>query len=485
MKLIVNLNWTVNAKKCLSRNICFYQNMDLIFYCKIIYLIMEAKKSKDQEQNANITSSDTLLVLHNHSNTIGIVQNINPDGTINHTEPNQGYSKPNLKIDSKEDSFIQFYSDFYHQLKNPEEFTFFKVTEYEAKEAAKDLQNYIDQASVKEIDQLKDYAVSIDAVEAQLDRRNKFTQYQQSKSIHPHIKEQQYRYLPEQIDWNIMSKLNLNQEKLEQLDALEPLLKGYKTPTLIPITFNQGTIETKMDVRLSLRLNDVGYLEIRIHAIRKEPDFNSKLFGHEFTAEDKKNLMDTGNMGRVVNLINPMTDELTPSVISRDRLTNELIALRAEHIRIPLVICGVTLNEEQKKTLKEGKPLFIENMISKRGTLFNSTVQFNADKRYVEFLFNRNINNLQNHLQHKTLQTIIKAEVPNTFRGKPIYQWQIEKLKAGETAYINGLTDSKGKKYQGYISFDKNIGKFEFSFKNPKKQIGLNKPSIRQKGRKL
>ncbi|MBW8523838.1 DUF3945 domain-containing protein [Chryseobacterium chendengshani] len=442
----------------------------------------DPKKDHHQNQNHNQTqntpSSDTLLVLHNNSNTIGLVQNINPDGTINHTAPNQEYSNPILKINQKEDAFTQFYSDFYHQLKNPEDFTFFKITEYEAKEIAQDLQNYIDQASVKEIDQLKDYAVSIDAVQAQLDRQNKLTQFQQSKSIQPHIKEQQYRYLPEQIDWNIMSKLNLNQEKLKYLNALEPLLKGYKTPTLIPITFNQETIKTAMDVRLSLRLNDVGYLEVRIHPVRKEPDFTTKLFGHEFTQEDRHNLLETGNMGRIVNLINPMTDELTPSVISRDRLTNELIALRAEHIRLPLVLSGVTLNDEQKKTLKEGKPLFIENMISKRGTLFNAMVQFNAEKRYVEFLFNSNIKGLQLQLQHKNLQNTIKAEVPATFRGKPLHKWQIEKLKAGETSYINGLTDSKGKKYQGYISFDKNIGKFEFSFKNPKKLGEGNKNSV-------
>lgn len=447
------------------------------------------EKNQNQNHNPNTPSSDTLLVLHNHSNTIGIVQNITPDGTINHTEGNVEHSDQILKIDQKEDAFTQFFSDFYHQLKNPEEFTFFKVTEYEAKEAAKDLQNYIDQASVKEIDQLKDYSVSIDAVQAQLDRQNKLTQFQQSKSIHPHLKEQQYRYLTEQIDWNIMSKLNLNQEKLEQLNALEPLLKGYKTPTLVPITLQLGASKTKIDVRLSLRLNDVGYLEVRIHPIRKEPDFNTKLFGHAFTKEDQINLLETGNMGRVVNLINPMTDELTPSVISRDRLTNELIALRTEHIRIPLVICGVTLNEQQKKILKEGKPLYIENMISKKGTLFNATVQFNADKRYVEFLFNRNIKSLQHHLQHqlKTLQNTLKAEIPTTFRGKSLHQWQIEKLKAGETAYINGLIDNKGKKYQGYISFGKNIGKFGFSFKNPKrKQIeSTQKTSGKTRSRKM
>jgi hypothetical protein len=449
----------------------------------------KTEDSQPDQPNKDIQSSDTLLVLHNNSNTIGIVQNINPDGTINHTAPNAEHPEPNLKIEPKEDAFTQFYSDFYHQLKNPEEFTIFKVTEYEAKETAKDLQNYIDQASVKEINQLKDYSVSIDAVQAQLERQNKLTQFQQSKTIHTNINEQQYRYLPEQIDWNIMSKLNLMKEKLEELNALEPLLKGYKTPTLIPITFNQGNIKTTMDVRLSLRLNDVGYLEVRIHPIRKEPDFKTQLFGHEFTPQDQINLLETGNMGRVINLINPMTDEVTPSVISRDRLTNELIALRAEHIRIPLVLCGVTLNEEQKKTLKEGQSLYIENMISKRGTLFNATVQFNADKRYVEFLFNRNnsINqtSLQNHLQSKTLQNTLKAEIPTTFRSKPLHKWQIEKLKAGETAYINGLIDSKGKKYQGYISYNKNIGKFEFSFKNPKKEENyIKKTFIKSKGRK-
>jgi hypothetical protein len=245
-----------------------------------------------------------------------------------------------------------------------------------------------------------------------------------------------------------------------------------------------------MDVRLSLRLNDVGYLEVRIHPIRKELDFKTQLFGHEFTPQDQINLLETGNMGRVVNLINPMTDEVTPSVISRDRLTNELIALRAEHIRIPLVLCGVTLNEDQKKTLKEGQSLYIENMISKRGTLFNATVQFNADKRYVEFLFNRNNNinrtSLQNHLQSKTLQNPLDKEIPTTFRGKPLQKWQIEKLKAGETTYINELTDSKGKKYQGYISYDKNIGKFQFSFKNTKKEEKLtDKNPIKSKGRKI
>nr|WP_257621654.1 hypothetical protein [Chryseobacterium sp. NKUCC03_KSP] len=129
-------------------------------------------------------------------------------------------------------------------------------------------------------------------------------------------------------------------------------------------------------------------------------------------------------------------------------------------------------------------------MISKRGTLFNATVQFNADKRYVEFLFNRNNNinhkSLQNHLKSKTFQTPLNTGISINFRGKPLHQWQIEKLKKGEPAYINDLTDKNGNKYQGYIIFDKNIGKFEFSFKNPvKEQVKINKTVNKSKGLKM
>jgi hypothetical protein len=56
---------------------------------------------------------------------------------------------------------------------------------------------------------------------------------------------------------------------------------------------------------------------------QKEPNLHFEFFGHKFTDEDKKNLLETGNMGRVVNLVNSKTGELMPSIISMDRLTNE------------------------------------------------------------------------------------------------------------------------------------------------------------------
>lgn len=69
-----------------------------------------------------------------------------------------------------------------------------------------------------------------------------------------------------------------------------------------------------------------------------------------------------------------ITGAIVPSLISRDRLTNELVQLRADRVRVPLVIKGVTLHEGQRKVIREGKPLFIENMLSARGTLFSAAV---------------------------------------------------------------------------------------------------------------
>ena len=60
------------------------------------------------------------------------------------------------------------------------------------------------------------------------------------------------------------------------------------------------------------------------------------------------------------------------------------------------------------------------------------------------------------------------------FRGKYLRKWQMEKLIAGETAYISGLVCEVGKKYQGYMHFDKETGRILFSFKNPNAKKKLN-----------
>ncbi|RKE81626.1 DUF3945 domain-containing protein [Chryseobacterium sp. AG363] len=419
------------------------------------------KLINSQESGGLKPSTDTLIVLNIHTNQVEMVKGIDQDGNLQKVPPQEKKDNEQLiRVDKHGDLFSNFFSNFYRQLKNPTHFNFFKVSEYDAVNTAKDLQKYVDQASPEEKEKLKDYEV--------LPQHNNNPKNQ--NTMDNNTDNQEYRFQLEQIDWKTMEKFGLNQEKLEKMNAMDSLLRGFKTNTLIPITINLGTAVSKMDVRLSLQTGDTGQVAVHLHGIRKEPNLNNKFLGHQFSDEDKKNLKETGNMGRVVDLVNPKTDEIIPSVISRDRLTNELVAYRAEYMKIPDEIKGIRLNEHQKQILLEGKPLYLEGMTSKKDELFDATVQFNADKRYVEFLFNNNQNQQQSQYHHNQQQTQhTDKEAPKVFRGKELDDSQYEKFKAGQTIYIDGLTDAKGKAYQGYITFNKETSKTEFSFTHPNK----------------
>ena len=417
-----------------------------------------------------VSEVSTLLVLRHSNNSIGIVQGIENNGNLIDVPPNCTNIDSVMRIDSAEDSFTDFYSDFYHQLKDPSEYSFFKVREFEAHDTAIDLQEYIDCLSEVERQDLKAVEVSIEAVNA---IRNKRTTENEPSVLKKGVsngsvnsnRSSQYRYQIEDVPWDKMAELDLDREKLEEIGALDSLLRGYKTPMLIPILFNYGELVSRIDARLQLRIDDEGELFVKVYRVCKKVDFRRKFKGHKFTKEDRVNLLNSGNIGRVVDLIDAVTGEIIPSLISLDRLTNELIPLRMEFVRIPDVLCGVRLDLEQKKVLRDGKPLFIENMLSKKGKIFSATVQFNADRQWVEFMFGNKVGSSGfSEVNHS------ERGVPSHFRGVKLRQWQMDKLKLGETAYIKGLESKKGKSYQGYMSFDKSIGRIEFSFKNPKKK---------------
>lgn len=417
-----------------------------------------------------VSEVSTLLVLRHSSNSIGIVQGIEHNGNLIDFQPDRSKVDTVLRIDSSEYSFTDFYSDFYHQLKDPSEYSFFKVREFEAHDTAIDLQQYINCLSDIEREDLKAVEVSIEAVNAirnkkSIENEPSVLKKGFSNGSVTNNNSSQYRYQIEDVPWGTMAELGLDREELEEIGALDALLKGYKTPMLIPILFNDGEELGQNDARLQLRIDDDGELVVKVYRVSKKVDFRKKFKGHKFTKEDRMNLLNSGNMGRVVDLINTFTGEIIPSLISLDRLTNELISLRMEFVRIPDLLCGVRLDLEQKQVLRDGKALYIENMLSKKGKFFSATVQFNADRQWVEFMFeNKCISSAFSKVNHS------EREVPSHFRGFRLLQWQMDKLKAGETAYIKRLESKKGRTYQGYIRFDKKIGEIVFSFKNPKKK---------------
>jgi len=429
---------------------------------------MSEETTNKQEEPEQL--SDILLVLDKEKMKIQAVKSIDKNGKMETVDPTEKNQSEFMRVDKQGDLISNFFSNFYRQLKDPTKFTFFKVPADKALEKAKEFQKQVDHPTPEGEKQMKKDEVKVEPEHKQENQNNMETTQKAPEN-------NEYRYKPEQIDWETMNNLGLGKERLEKMNLLEPLLKGFKTNELVPVSLNLGTAVTRMDARLSLQHNDEGKVVVAIHGIRKEPNLNFEFFGHKFTDEDKKNLLDAGNMGRVVDLKNPKTGETIPSIISVDKLTNELIALKIEYIKIPDEIKGVKLNDEQKQTLMDGKPLHLEGMISKKGTEFEATVQFNADKRYVEFLFDRGNTNQQTQSNGQNNQQNNSQEVPRTFRGKELDNEQYDKFKAGQTVYISGLTDKQGKPYQGYITLNKETNKTNFSFQNPDKLKEQAKPT--------
>lgn len=435
--------------------------------------------------------SDILLAFDKEEKELRAVKGLDKAGQLQTLSPDKTHQEEFMRVDAQGNLLSNFFSNFMRQAKNPTRFSFFKVPIEKSLEISQKLQNYLANFNEKGKAYVKKYEVSpMQYMQEQKEKEKEQNQQQKhttmettnipvqeprkevkQENIQPaqtpsnENSEQQNepKYKVEDVDWETLNNLGISKEYLEKRNLLEPLLKGFKTNELVPVSFNLGSAVTRFDARLSLQQNSEGKVAVAIHGIRKEPQLQYPFFGHEFSDEDKKNLLTTGNMGRVVELTNTKTQEKIPSIISVDRLTNELIALRIEHIKIPDEIKGIKLSEEQKQTLKEGKPLFLEGMQSKKGEPFNANVQFNADKRYVEFLFDEN-------LSQKATQSQKLAEAPKEIRGIQLSQEQHQQLSEGKPVYLEGLQSKNGKTYNGYFTFNQEKGKIDMSFKNPDKK---------------
>lgn len=195
-----------------------------------------------------------------------------------------------------------------------------------------------------------------------------------------------YRYDENMVNWDALEKMGVSKTSLEQQGLLDSMLKGYKTNKLVPLTLTLTGARVKLDARLSFITMPDGQIGLGIHGIRKEPELERPYFGHIFTEEDKKNLRETGNMGRVAEL-NLNGGSYTPCLISIDKNTNELVAVRQENVYIPSEVKGIRLTADEINALKEGQPVYVDGMTSKNGKPFDATLQYSAERRGLEFIY--------------------------------------------------------------------------------------------------
>lgn len=420
-----------------------------------------------EEQNKNATQtpdqlSDILLVLDKDKRKIQAVKNINEKGEMETVEPDKKNQGAFMKVDKHGDLFSNFFFNFLRQLKDPTRFSFFKIPAPVVFDP--EMQKHIKKPTKEGEQALSQYELKTETKQKQQKEQNnqpKNKSRMETTQATPAGAE--YRYKPEQIDWETMNNLGLSKERLIEKKLLEPMLKGFKTNELVPVSLNLGTVIVRSEARLSLQPGSNGRATVAVHCVRREPELNKPFFGHKFTKEDIENLQRTGNMGRVVDLTNPKTGEIIPSIVSIDRLTNELVAFRADRMKAPDEIKGAQLDEKQKQAILEGKEVHVTGMISKSGKSFDSPLQYNADKGSIEFLFDRSNSNKQTQRNGEVPQA------PRIVRGKELSEEQYQTFKEGISIFVPDLVSKGGKEYKGYFKYNKETGDVAFSFNDPDK----------------
>ncbi len=185
------------------------------------------------------------------------------------------------------------------------------------------------------------------------------------------------------VDWKELERFGVKKENLSEKDM--KALMNYGKTNLVTVNPTFGGDSYELQARLSFQKTEDGKMKLAPHFVHHEPRLDIPYNGYTFTDEDKKNLKQTGNLGRLVDVADTKTGEMRPSYISIDRLTNEIVDIPASKVRIPDRIGLTELLKPEQDILRAGLALPKEVTL-KNGRKFEAVLQVSAEKRDVEFV---------------------------------------------------------------------------------------------------
>lgn len=372
------------------------------------------QKKKSDEQ-------DVLVVRDEKTGEISVVAGLSRDGTPKRAPAKAENTSDFLRFDRNSDLMDSFFRNFFRQCKEPSRFGFYRIAADQAenllgvmKELLKDPEANKEILSAHKVDtsnyekeakqsegQAKETASSDDASKTQAN-----TEKENVPSEQTNKKENDMEQKPEQTATEQQAqtapgvKQNLiggNDVNLQELGAkygidfnsmnekdMKALLNYGKTGlVIVKPTFGGEQIE--IQARLSFRKDDNDQLQLVPHFVRNEPKLDVAYKGYTFTPEDKKNLLQNGNLGKVVDFPDKNTGELRPHFISIDRLTNEIVDIPTNKVRIPDTIGKTPITKDDKRVLYSGIPLRKEIELA-NGRKFTPLLQVNVEQRGVEFV---------------------------------------------------------------------------------------------------
>lgn len=372
------------------------------------------QKKKSDEQ-------DVLVVRDEKTGEISVVAGLSRDGTPKRAPARAENTPDFLRFDRNSDLMDSFFRNFFRQCKEPSRFGFYRIAADQVenllgvmKELLKDPEANKEILSAHKVDtsnyekeakqsegQAKETASSDDAskTQANTEKENVLSEKTNEKENDMEQKpeqtatEQQAQTAPG-VKQNLISGNDVNLQELGAKYGIDfnsmnekdmKALLNYGKTGLVIVKPTFGGEQIEIQARLSFRKDDNDQLQLVPHFVRNEPKLDVAYKGYTFTPEDKKNLLQNGNLGKVVDFPDKNTGELRPHFISIDRLTNEIVDIPTNKVRIPDTIGKTPITKDDKRVLYSGIPLRKEIELA-NGRKFTPLLQVNVEQRGVEFV---------------------------------------------------------------------------------------------------
>ena len=372
------------------------------------------KKKKSDEQ-------DVLVVRDEKTGEISVVAGLSRDGTPKRAPAKAENTPDFLRFDRNSDLMDSFFRNFFRQCKEPSRFGFYRIAADQVvnllgvmKELLKDPEANKEILSAHKVDtsnyekeakqsegQAKETASSDDASKTQANTEKENVSSEQTNEKKNDMEQKPEQTATEQqaqtapgVKQNLISGNDVNLQELGAKYGIDfnsmnekdmKALLNYGKTGLVIVKPTFGGEQIEIQARLSFRKDDNDQLQLVPHFVRNEPKLDVAYKGYTFTPEDKKNLLQNGNLGKVVDFPDKNTGELRPHFISIDRLTNEIVDIPTNKVRIPDTIGKTPITKDDKRVLYSGIPLRKEIELA-NGRKFTPLLQVNVEQRGVEFV---------------------------------------------------------------------------------------------------
>lgn len=372
------------------------------------------QKKKSDEQ-------DVLVVRDEKTGEISVVAGLSRDGTPKRAPANAKNTSDFLRFDRNSDLMDSFFRNFFRQCKEPSRFGFYRIAADQVenllgvmKELLKDPEANKEILSAHKVDtsnyekeakqsegQAKETASSDDASKTQANTEKENVSSEQTNEKENDMEQKPEQTATEQqaqtapgVKQNLISGNDVNLQELGAKYGIDfnsmnekdmKALLNYGKTGLVIVKPTFGGEQLEIQARLSFRKDDNDQLQLVPHFVRNEPKLDVAYKGYTFTPEDEKNLLQNGNLGKVVDFPDKNTGELRPHFISIDRLTNEIVDIPTNKVRIPDTIGKTPITKDDKRVLYSGIPLRKEIELA-NGRKFTPLLQVNVEQRGVEFV---------------------------------------------------------------------------------------------------